>query len=275
MKNKYVYQITNLVNGKVYIGQTNDIHRRWQEHKHDKRKNKPIHNAIQKYGQDNFKIDILYYGPYYNRVEKNWISLLDSQNPNKGYNITSGGQDSYGEDNPASTITEYTARNIMKDLKETDLSIKEIGEKYNVNPHTVTNINYGLSFGKSWILYPIRINKDSLICMISHNIIKDLKDESLSIEDICEKYDMKRYQILGINNGKHYRDPNEKYPLREMKLPYSKRSEIIKLLKESDFTCKEIGEKVGVSSGIVQRINNGSTWYDDSLNYPIRKTAVK
>lgn len=48
--NKCVYKITNNINGKIYIGQTNNLKRRLQEHKHDKRMNHPIHNAIVKYG---------------------------------------------------------------------------------------------------------------------------------------------------------------------------------------------------------------------------------
>ena len=33
-----IYKITNLVNGKVYIGQSQDIYSRWKEHKYARNK---------------------------------------------------------------------------------------------------------------------------------------------------------------------------------------------------------------------------------------------
>lgn len=32
MEKKYIYKITNLINNKIYIGQTNNPNRRWKEH---------------------------------------------------------------------------------------------------------------------------------------------------------------------------------------------------------------------------------------------------
>ena len=68
---KYVYKITNLINGKSYIGQTINIERRFKEHciKHYNYVSL-INNAIKKYGSSNFKIEQLYYGEDYNEKEK-------------------------------------------------------------------------------------------------------------------------------------------------------------------------------------------------------------
>ena len=49
-----VYKITNLVNGKVYIGASKRIEDRWRDHK--KRINYPIHSDLETYGLDNFKL---------------------------------------------------------------------------------------------------------------------------------------------------------------------------------------------------------------------------
>lgn len=53
-----IYCITNIKNGKKYIGQSWNIEKRWKEHAGAYR-NSHISNAIKKYGIDNFKFDIL------------------------------------------------------------------------------------------------------------------------------------------------------------------------------------------------------------------------
>ena len=61
-----IYLVTCLINGKKYVGQHNkpDPQSRWQRHKRDaQRINKyPFHRAINKYGQDEFKWEIIYTG---------------------------------------------------------------------------------------------------------------------------------------------------------------------------------------------------------------------
>lgn len=58
-----IYKITNKVNGKVYIGQSRDIKRRWYEHRKVKgdydRHSYPLYSVIDKYGIDNFEFEII------------------------------------------------------------------------------------------------------------------------------------------------------------------------------------------------------------------------
>lgn len=56
-----VYQIKNLVNGKVYIGQTiQEGHQRWYEHKSSAKRGKhPLYNSMKKHGLDNFEFSVL------------------------------------------------------------------------------------------------------------------------------------------------------------------------------------------------------------------------
>ena len=90
-----IYKITNLINGKVYIGQTtNSLKRRWSIHKVDKPyKKSKIIPAIKKYGFGNFnicEIDSAYNREELDYRETYWIKFFDSVM--KGYNILEGGR---------------------------------------------------------------------------------------------------------------------------------------------------------------------------------------
>ena len=82
-----VYKITNLINGKIYIGQTTrTIEERFEEHKYAK---SYIGKAIRKYGVENFKIGIIEQcqtKEELNERELYWISKCNSKAPN-GYNL--------------------------------------------------------------------------------------------------------------------------------------------------------------------------------------------
>lgn len=92
----YIYKITNKLNDKIYIGQTNNPNRRWEQHKSGAFKNSndcpKLYNAIRKYGFENFKLDILT-----NSMDIDDINILEEQyiinydSKINGYNISNGG----------------------------------------------------------------------------------------------------------------------------------------------------------------------------------------
>ena len=86
-----IYKITNKLNGKVYIGQSINIEKRWKQHINDPGYN--IHNAIKKYGKENFSFEVLLECPaeMLNNWERDMIALYDCISP-KGYNLTEGGE---------------------------------------------------------------------------------------------------------------------------------------------------------------------------------------
>ena len=53
---KIIYKITNIINQKIYIGQTKDFERRKREHYNHgyNRVNKVLYSAMEKYGNNNF-----------------------------------------------------------------------------------------------------------------------------------------------------------------------------------------------------------------------------
>lgn len=99
----YIYKITNLVNGKIYIGKAADVTRRWSSHKSIARTGGPnyyaIHAAIRKYGVENFIIQVIDQLENESNAlvaEANYISLFHSKDRLVGYNLTDGGEGTSG-----------------------------------------------------------------------------------------------------------------------------------------------------------------------------------
>lgn len=99
-----IYKITNNINGKIYIGQSIDINKRWKEHKHrsqipNKEYDKYLYRAFRKYGIENFTFEILEEctREQLNEKENYYILLYKSNDDFYGYNETSGyDQPQYG-----------------------------------------------------------------------------------------------------------------------------------------------------------------------------------
>lgn len=96
----YIYVITNLINGKQYVGQTNrTTEQRWEDHVRNAptAKHSRIDKAIQKYGANNFDvmtIDYAYSLDELNDKEIYWIAKYDVCIPagsTHGYNWSYGG----------------------------------------------------------------------------------------------------------------------------------------------------------------------------------------
>lgn len=94
-----IYKITNILNHKVYIGQTchSSIIERLNEHienaKNDK--NYKLSKAIRKYGAENFiieEIDTSNDKLNINEKEQYWINYYNSTDRKLGYNMTIGGE---------------------------------------------------------------------------------------------------------------------------------------------------------------------------------------
>ena len=92
-----IYKIENLINGKVYIGQSSNILKRWSTHKSFANslvnsRNTHLYNAIKKYGIENFSFEIIEETSIedLNKREIYWIKYYNSYE--KGYNLTIGGE---------------------------------------------------------------------------------------------------------------------------------------------------------------------------------------
>ena len=94
----YIYKITNMLNGMEYVGVTINPKTRFINHCRKPRTTRlPLKNAIQKYGKENFKMEILLKATqeYCYKLEPKVIELFNTLKP-LGYNLSKGGRGSLG-----------------------------------------------------------------------------------------------------------------------------------------------------------------------------------
>ena len=126
-----IYKITNKINNKIYIGQSVNIEQRFYTHCSDalnKADNNYFHNAIRKYGKENFYIEIIEECPEeeLNDREIYWINKYNSTDTSIGYNSTLG-----GEGNRKFSFKE------MQKMWDEGKSTKEISEILNCSRETI------------------------------------------------------------------------------------------------------------------------------------------
>lgn len=93
-----IYKITNLVNGKVYIGLSKDITKRLKTHLtqliSNTHYNKHLQQSFNKYGKSNFVFQVVEEcaEELLSNKEQQYILFFESFNPLKGFNKTLGGE---------------------------------------------------------------------------------------------------------------------------------------------------------------------------------------
>ena len=153
-----IYKITNIVNSKSYIGQSRNIEKRIAKHKktpfnpNSQEYNNILYKDIRKYGLEKFTFEILEECELIklNEREIYWIDYYESCNPEKGYNLSSGG------DNNAPGKIKDKVNEIINILRNTNTPIIEIAKMYKVAYGTILDINSGISWHNNDNNYPIR-----------------------------------------------------------------------------------------------------------------------
>ena len=135
-----IYKITNLVNGKVYIGQSQDIYSRWKEHKYARNKREcfALYGAFKKYGLDNFSFEIVECCPFEQLNEKEIYYIAQYHSyvgdaKSNGYNMTKGGALSFthvGNDDQGKVVYQYDLKgNFVAQYRNQHKAVKAVGLK--------------------------------------------------------------------------------------------------------------------------------------------------
>lgn len=123
-----IYRIINKISGKTYVGQSNNIERRFVEHKY--KTGTAIDNAIQKYGADNFSFEVLEECTLeeLNEKEKFWIAYYNTYS-GFGYNLTAGGDKNCGEENGRAKLSQEDVEYI-RDCYNSHMRRKEVYQRF-------------------------------------------------------------------------------------------------------------------------------------------------
>lgn len=222
---KAIYKITNVINNKIYIGQSIDPNRRFISHcsrAYNDSDNSPIHAAIKKYGKNNFILSIIEWTDDYNNREKYWIQKLNSLSP-YGYNVAKGGEEpphKYGEQHHKSIITEKEVDIIINELKNDNLTEPEIGRLFDppFSQTLINNINWGVTHKRDNETYPIRKNCPYNLTFEQVGDIKWLLQNTLyPCSQIANYYHVNVSTIKHINTGRNYHEDNYDYPIRKQR----------------------------------------------------------
>lgn len=235
-----IYKIENTINGKCYIGQSENIARRWRAHRsaafnpNADNYDITLYRAIRKYGIDNFTFTVLKECELseLNELEIKFIQEYNCIAPN-GYNLSAGGARAVCN----SKITENEVLEIIDLLQNTTKTQDEIAIQFNISQKMVSNINTGDSWIRQGLSYPIRKRKTLYFC-------EACGTEIATNSKYCEACFHKSRQ-------------KTQRPTRE---------ELKTLIRENTFVS--IGEKYGVSDNAVRK-------WCTAYNLPTKKSIIK
>lgn len=137
----YIYQITNLINNKKYIGSSKkDPKENWGYYG----SGKLIKNSIKKYGKKNFKKEILAESKHdIKKLEKKFLEEVDAKNSPDYYNMTNDavGSNFHSKEGKKSRSEKLKGRKLSKETRE-KISKNKLGTKQN---RTKTRKDKGIS----------------------------------------------------------------------------------------------------------------------------------
>lgn len=201
----FIYRITNKVNGKVYIGQTiNSLKQRFHRHINSGGC-KYLHNAILRYGKENFVIEEI------ERISQDkldereiyWIKYYNSTDKKFGYNIYPGGNLGNLGNYKLSPqqISEIVA------MEERKVPHTEIAEQFGINRKTVTFIL------KREIEY-----KNKRVPLTDRDDLESIKKFILSnnptMAEVCSKFRISRGNLKKFTDSFGYKFPTHSERLK-------------------------------------------------------------
>lgn len=192
----YIYKITNLTNGKIYIGQTaKSIEQRYKEHLFEAfnmNTQRPLYKALRKYGSDNFKVECIEETELKNLNERETFYIKEYNCLaicGNGYNVTYGGE---------GKRVDYE---LIRQLWDSGMCIKEICEKtnfgrYGVNAALRNYENYSVAESRLRGAVYQNIHRIKPIYQYSSQ-----GDFIKKFENIFEASDELQLSITGIRNA--------------------------------------------------------------------------
>lgn len=202
-----IYKIENLINHKVYIGQSIEIEKRWQKHLNTK-DNFVIHKALQKYGKEHFSFQIIEECDLLDldNKEQYWINYYNSLIPN-GYNMIQGGSNGAGFAK-GKKVLQYTLDGVfIKEYNSANQASNQTGICHSdickcCRGDTPRAGKYQWKyFGDDKEIKPIKIRTDFSVLQIDKNTDEIIKEFS-SLKEASEQTHIAKSIICKVCNGK-------------------------------------------------------------------------
>ncbi len=281
-----VYKITNIINGKIYVGGAVCFRVRWGQHKYklknDKHHSIHLQRSWDKYGEENFVFKILEIVEDKEKLlkrEQHWLDKTECCKREFGYNIcsTAGSQLGYKHTEEA----RHKMSNSHKELYKNGYVSSNLGKKH--TKKSKKKMSLALS-GKNHPIYGKNHSKKTKKKMSKTHKGKIISEESKkNMSNAQKKLYENGYQHPMLDK-RHTEEAKQKMSkaqkgkkhTAESKLKMSKETRgennprakltekqvrIIKwLLKNSDMTQKEIGKIFNVDRTTINCINIKKTW---------------
>lgn len=249
-----IYIITNLMNGKMYIGlTTQDISSRFKQHMNNP--NKLLKKDIDKYGKHNFSIELLTTkGIPRDRLADIEINYILIYNPE--YNIINGGglgSGLFGEDCPVAKLSTNEIIEIREKWSSGRYTQVMLGKEYNVGNSNISKI----VLGKTRVTeggniqttktnkYIIR-NSGSINDEIVEEIRNKFRNEKVSVGELSKMYNIDRSYIGKIVAGKVKKSsPGPITKTKRVMLTPEQALEIRILCRDTSMSYSDIGKKFG------------------------------
>jgi len=191
-----VYKITNLINNKIYVGESLDVDRRWKDHKDDLNNNKHIDYKLQEdwniYGKSAFKFEVIEeLNKDIARYIDQYVLIIYEDEYIKKYN---------------SIVEGYNIEETLKEIMEGNKTINvtdSIEKSKNTLKQVLKNIeeNNGKYFVSSKILEKRKTEenlKKKVYCVEKDKLYKNAKVASKECKGIVRYI----YQACGKGGGK-------------------------------------------------------------------------
>lgn len=214
----YIYKIVNKINGKIYIGKSVNWKERKRTHLREYKKENiqtKLYRAMRLHGEENFEFSIVEEcnNNIWEEREQYWIEYYNSIND--GYNMIPGGTEPphfKNEDHPLSKLTWKDIHQIKDLLKNSNKTMRQISNNFNISIDQIYRINTGESWSEEGDSFPIRTRRT-----IKENIdevIDLLQNSDLTQKRIGEMFGFSRTTITAINCGQNHYNKELTYPLR-------------------------------------------------------------
>ena len=266
-----IYKIENLINGKVYIGQTVlKPELRWSKHLSsiDTYIRYPLYADFKKFGVEHFSFQVIETSIPLNLLDDKeifYIAKYKSFYLDGGYNLTRGGQR-----NKYSKLTECQVLNIIYRIRHGE-KFKDIASLYGVSYSVVSDINCGDIWYFEIFDYPIR-KQSNPKKNYSYSEIYEIREQLMcgcNLSAVAKLHNTSVQTIRRINLGEIYRDESLVYPLYDTKhRPDGHLSDemilvIIDYLESTNFNYNEIVRDIksrydmSIDRHTISGINNG------------------